>query len=148
MGTSFDAGDNGSFVDFYVNNPPAQPKWQPWLSFPFPWGIVPGVGPILAVAPPSTWPCIVADAGAASAAWGAAQYIQANASRYSANVVSAANQVISRYQGTGMGVAAGVAFLGALAATMTVGDFLLLLAGIGASAVLIYEAIKCHQGVL
>ncbi len=62
-----------------------------------------------------------------------AQYLK-NAGSYSSTVVNAAQTVVNRYQGTTMGIAAALRFIAILGASLSVADFIFLIAVVGGTA--------------
>jgi hypothetical protein len=83
-------------------------------------------------------------ATAASSALAMAGYIVKNAPNYAPAVAAAANNVLKTYQGTTMGVAAALEFIGGVMAAVSVWDFLTLLGLVGISAFAIHAFYRCY----
>jgi hypothetical protein len=79
-----------------------------------------------------------------------AEYITQNAANFSAAMVTAAENAIDDWQGTGLGVAASVTaameFIGVVLAGLSFGDVLAMLAVIGIGVATLYELWKCFHG--
>ncbi len=150
------AGDQGTTALTYVSQtltppPPAVPT-QWWSTQVLPYTSVYGLyGPLASAQfqPPRSplVKCEVQIALATSAALSMAGYIVANASRYSAVVVASAEAAIARWNGTTLGIAASLTFLGGLVGALTLPEWLTLLGVAGASAATIWAAYQCYNGI-
>ena len=102
-----------------------------------------GPGPIYTVGFGGWGNCTQQLENAVPWAWGSAKYIQANASRFSAAVVSLARNAILSWQGTGMGVAAAAEFLFALATVAGPGELVVIATGGGFTVWALYRLGRC-----
>ncbi len=82
-------------------------------------------------------------AAASVQAYNVARYIVANAGTFSANVGNSAKAALKSWGGTGLGIAASADFIGAVIASVTVGQWLLIAGAVGLTALFVYAVLNC-----
>ncbi len=106
-------------------------------------------GPYYSMAKFNMSKCQSATAGVIAAAWSMAQYIAANASRYSAAIANSAQAAVQRWGGTTMGISAAATFVFGVMASLTVGDWASLCIAVGLTAFTAYIAFNCiYNGIV